>query len=193
MSYAILESMSIIPAQSGVTVGKGTLYNGSIKLISPPGGIHIGAFCAIGPNLKIIGTNHDWNFPAVQYTFYRTYFQQDHPIDSTSTAYSKGKIIIGNDVWIGDDVIILSGVTIGDGVCIGAGSIVTRDLEPYTICAGAPCKAIKQRYKEDITNYLMELKWWNWSDETINANKAFFNLNLNHYSLDEIKERLVLI
>jgi serine acetyltransferase len=87
----------------------------------------------------------------------------------------------------------LSGVTIGDGVCIGAGSIVSRDLEPYSICVGAPCKAVKQRYTEDIIKYLMELKWWNWSDETIKANKVFFNLNLNNYSLDEIKARLVLI
>ena len=193
MSNAHIELMSILPTQSGISVGKGTLYNGPMKLISPPGGIQIGAFCAIGPNLKIIGTNHDWNFPAIQYTFYKTYFQQDHPIDSTSTAYSKGKIVIGNDVWIGDDVIILSGVTIGDGVCIGAGSIVSRDLEPYTICVGSPCKAVKQRYKEDVIHYLMELKWWDWSDETIKANKAFFNLNLNNYSLDEIKARLVLI
>jgi serine acetyltransferase len=89
-------------------------------------------------------------------------------------------------VWIGEDVTILSGVTIGDGVCIGAGSIVTRDLEPYSICAGTPCRTIKKRYSEEVIRYLQELKWWDWSDDVIRVNRKFFHLNLNRASLPEI-------
>jgi acetyltransferase-like isoleucine patch superfamily enzyme len=56
--------------------------------------------------------------------------------------YSKGEIIIGEDVWIGANVVILSGVNIGNGAVIGAGSVVTKDIEPYSIFAGNPAKKI---------------------------------------------------
>jgi acetyltransferase-like isoleucine patch superfamily enzyme len=173
--------------QNNVKAGRGTLYNSPIKLLPSTDGIEFGNFCAIAPNLKIFGHNHDYNFPAIQYTFYNKYFNQDHPIDSTSTVRTKGKVIIGSDVWIGEDVIILSGVNIGDGVVIGAGSVVSKDLEPYTICVGVPCKSVKKRYREDVINFLLELKWWNWEDDRIKKNKVFFNTNLNKTSLEEIE------
>jgi len=183
--------MSAIPPQAGVVSGKGTLYNPPLQLIPPPGGIRFGKFCAIAPNLKIIGTNHDYNFPSIQYTFYKTYFNQAHPVDTTSSAFSKGPVVIGNDVWIGEDVILLSGVTIGDGACIGAGSIVTRDVEPYAICAGTPCRKIKSRYSEDVIELLVNMKWWDWDDEVLRANKVFFNTNLNRHTVAEIKALLI--
>lgn len=58
-------------------------------------------------------------------------------------------IIIEDDVWIGANAIILSGVTIGEGAIIGAGSVVTKNVEPYTIFAGNPAKKIKMRFTED--------------------------------------------
>ena len=54
-------------------------------------------------------------------------------------------VFIGNDVWLGDRVIILPGVHIGDGCIIGAGSVVTRDIPPYSVAAGVPAKVIKDR------------------------------------------------
>ena len=54
-------------------------------------------------------------------------------------------VFIGNDVWLGDRVIILPGVHIGDGCIIGAGSVVTRDIPPYSVAAGIPAKVIKDR------------------------------------------------
>ena len=58
--------------------------------------------------------------------------------------YSKGKIIIEDNVWIGDKVTILSGVKIGIGSIIGANSVVTKDIPPYSIAAGVPSKIIKR-------------------------------------------------
>ena len=52
---------------------------------------------------------------------------------------------IGNDVWIGSRVIILPGLKIGEGSIIGAGSVVTKDVMPYSIVAGNPAKLIKMR------------------------------------------------
>lgn len=54
-------------------------------------------------------------------------------------------VVIGNDVWIGAYGIVLPGVTIGDGAVIAAGSVVTKDVAPYTIVAGVPAKQIGQR------------------------------------------------
>lgn len=54
-------------------------------------------------------------------------------------------IIIGNDVWIGEKAVILKMVKVGDGCVIGAGSIVTKDVPPYSVVAGNPAKIIKQR------------------------------------------------
>lgn len=54
-------------------------------------------------------------------------------------------VVIGNDVWIGSRVIILPGVHVGDGAVIGAGSVVTRDVEPYSIVAGNPARLIRKR------------------------------------------------
>ena len=56
---------------------------------------------------------------------------------------------IGNDVWIGHGVIVLGGVTIGDGSVVAAGSVVTKNIEPYTIYAGVPAKKIKNRFNSE--------------------------------------------
>jgi chloramphenicol O-acetyltransferase type B len=56
------------------------------------------------------------------------------------------QVIIGDDVWIGYGSIILTGVKIGNGSIIAAGSIVTKDVEPYSIYAGAPAKRMRDRF-----------------------------------------------
>ncbi|GGE55706.1 transferase family hexapeptide repeat protein [Pedobacter psychrotolerans] len=52
-------------------------------------------------------------------------------------------IIICDHVWIGMNCLILKGVTIGEGAIVGAGSVVTKDVEPWTIVGGNPAKKIK--------------------------------------------------
>lgn len=56
------------------------------------------------------------------------------------------KIVIGDDVWIGLGAIVLGGVSIGTGSIIAAGSIVTKDVDTYSIYAGNPAKKIKERF-----------------------------------------------
>ncbi|MCK4574218.1 MAG: acyltransferase [candidate division Zixibacteria bacterium] len=53
-------------------------------------------------------------------------------------------IHIGDEVWIGCRVLVLNGVTIGRGATIGAGSVVTKDIPPYTLAAGNPARAIRK-------------------------------------------------
>ena len=52
-------------------------------------------------------------------------------------------ITIGNNVWIAANVIVLPGVSIGGGAVIGAGSVVTKDIAPYTLVAGNPARPLK--------------------------------------------------
>lgn len=59
------------------------------------------------------------------------------------------KVIIEDDVWVGHDSIILSGVKICQGSIIAAGSVVTKDVEPYSVYAGNPAKKIKDRFKSE--------------------------------------------
>lgn len=58
--------------------------------------------------------------------------------------YSKGEIIIGNNVWIGDKVAILAGVHIGDGAIVAANAVVTKDVPNNCVVGGAPAKIIKR-------------------------------------------------
>jgi chloramphenicol O-acetyltransferase type B len=58
------------------------------------------------------------------------------------------KTIIGNDVWIGHGAIIIAGTTIHDGSIVAAGSVVTKDVKPYSIVGGNPAKLIKARFDE---------------------------------------------
>ena len=69
---------------------------------------------------------------------------------------SDQKIIIEDDVWIGLGSIILSGITIGIGSIIAAGSIVTKDVEPYCIYAGNPAHKIRNRFEseEDLEEHI---------------------------------------
>ena len=62
---------------------------------------------------------------------------------------SKGKIIIGRNVWLGENVVVLGNVTIGEGAVIGANSVVCKDIPPYSISGGVPAKIIKC-HEEDI-------------------------------------------
>ncbi len=59
--------------------------------------------------------------------------------------HDRKPVVIGKDVWIGANVIVLPGRTIGEGAVVGAASVVTKDVEPYTIVAGNPAKLIRHR------------------------------------------------
>jgi chloramphenicol O-acetyltransferase type B len=67
------------------------------------------------------------------------------------------KVTVGDDVWIGYGAIILSGVTIGEGSVIAAGSVVTKNVEPYTVVGGNPAQKICDRFKNSDDLHLHRL------------------------------------
>lgn len=71
-----------------------------------------------------------------------------HDPQSPEFADRGGDVIIGNRVWIGYGALVLPNVTIGEGAVVAARAVVTRNVEPYTIVAGVPAKAIGMRNRD---------------------------------------------
>lgn len=85
-----------------------------------------------------------------------------HPLhpDSRNSGYEYAlPITIGDNVWIGGNVVICPGVTIGDCAVIGAGSVVTRDVPPWTVAAGNPCRVLRQITEADRDFYYQDRKF----------------------------------
>ena len=131
--------------------------------------LKIGDFSSIAENVTILlGGNHstDWvsSFP---FGIVFDEFKEKH---YNYPKLSKGSVIIGNDVWIGLNTTILSGVTIGDGAIVAAGSIVTKNVDPYAIVGGNPAKVIKKRFSDEAIAKLLTIQWWNWEIDKIKDN-----------------------
>ena len=58
-------------------------------------------------------------------------------------------ITIKDNCWLSSNVVVCGGVTIGEGCVIGAGSVVTRDIPPYSLAAGNPCRVIRKITEKD--------------------------------------------
>jgi acetyltransferase-like isoleucine patch superfamily enzyme len=112
---------------------------------------YVGYGCRIAP--KVVFGNYVMLGPEVLIT------GKDHGIDEVGVPCiftERPEIpptLIGNDVWIGTRSIIMSGVTIGDGAIIGSGSIVTKDVQPFSIVAGVPAKFIRKRELSDYEEH----------------------------------------
>lgn len=145
---------------------------------------NIGNFTSIGNNVYIGLPKHPIHFKSTSPIF-------TSKKNALKTKWSKincfeefGQIEIGNDVWIGNNVLIISPkqgqiLKIGDGAVIGAGSIVTKDIEPYTINVGSPCQAKKKRFSDDVIRKLQKEKWWEKSDYYLIQNIDKFQRNLD--------------
>ena len=79
----------------------------------------------------------------------------------------RGDIVIGADVWLTFGSWVLSGVTIGHGAVIATGSVVVKDVPPYTIVGGNPAKIIRYRHTPEQIEALLEIKWWDWPHEEV--------------------------
>ena len=103
-------------------VGKGVFVNHSLTCMAA-GGITIDDGAMIGPNVRIVTDNHDF--------------------DNRMVLRCK-PVHIGRNAWIGVGAIILPGVTIGENAVVAAGAVVTKDVEANTIVGGNPAKIIKR-------------------------------------------------
>jgi predicted O-linked N-acetylglucosamine transferase (SPINDLY family)/acetyltransferase-like isoleucine patch superfamily enzyme/GT2 family glycosyltransferase len=143
----------------------------------------IGNFVSIADDVKfILGGNHPY-LGFSTYPFKAMYF-------STLEATTKGGIVIGDDVWIGYNSTILSGVNIGQGAVIAAGSMVTRDVAPYSIVGGNPAKLIKYRFDKEVIDKLCSFDFSQLGDDDILRNKDNLYTELTLENVDDILLKL---
>lgn len=104
----------------------------------------IGDFCLLANRVAIIG-RHDHDFATIGFPVrYAPWVGSDRFINP----HANEKAIIERDVWLGYGAIVLTGVTIGRGAIVAAGSVVTKDVQPYSIVAGIPARVIGQRFAD---------------------------------------------
>jgi len=115
--------------KGSIKIGDNTEINNFTKL-DARGEIIIGNNVLIGPRVDII-------------TYMHKYQDRDKLIKEQGDVVKD--IIIEDDVWIGAGSIILAGVKIRKGAVIGAGSVVTKDVDEYSVVVGVPAKKIKER------------------------------------------------
>lgn len=127
----------------------------------------IGKCCSIGPNLICGWGIHPIDTISTHPMFYSTKKQNGMTLSSSDKIEEVKHIDIGNDVFIGANVTILDGVKIGDGAVIGAGAIVSKDIPPYAVAVGCPIRILRFRFPENIRNKLLEIKWWNFSEDNL--------------------------
>ena len=170
---------------SNCNIGRCTYISHNCSLVN----VNIGRFCSIANDVHTCNGQHPTSkfvttFPSFYYNTEGQIgftFHKDDPLFDT-VRYASGsnqfEIIIGNDVWIGSHVLIMPGVTIGDGAIVAAGSVVSKDVEPYAIVGGVPAKLIKKRFTDSQIKCLLEVKWWNKSIDEIRKNyKEYSDIN----------------
>lgn len=129
----------------------------------------IGRFCSIAAETRFImnGGNHatDW-FTTFPFPVFGHGWESAMP----ESWPNRGDTVVGNDVWFGYGTTIMPGVRIGDGAIIATASVVTRDVEPFSIVGGNPAAHIRYRFDEETRSALQEIAWWDWDADRISRN-----------------------
>ncbi len=135
---------------SFIRIGKGTVILRGVMLLTYGGSICIGNDCSVNPFSILYGHGGLVIGDGVRIAAHTIIIPQQHRFDDLELpiykqGVSRKGIKIEDDVWIGANCTVLDGVRIGKGSVIGAGSVVTRDVPPYSVAVGVPAKVIKQR------------------------------------------------
>lgn len=133
--YVIIYKGCEIRNTKGLRIGKGTII-GDNAMLDARRGIDIGQNVNFSSGVEIWTLQHDYRDPNFA-------CNPDHT----------GPVTIGDRAWIGPRVTILHSVNIGEGAVVGAGSVVTKDVEPYSVVAGIPAKKIAERPRNLIYEF----------------------------------------
>jgi acetyltransferase-like isoleucine patch superfamily enzyme len=125
-------SFATIEVGNNVFLGTGAVLNASAS------GIKIGNKVMFGPNVTIMGGDHNiYEIGKYMFDVHEKRPENDSPV------------IIEDDVWVGTGAIILKGVKIGTGSVIAAGALIIKDVPPFSIVGGVPGKVLKSRFSDD--------------------------------------------
>jgi acetyltransferase-like isoleucine patch superfamily enzyme len=153
---------NICGRREAVTIGQRTVIAGHLQVFAHAGSIRIGDWVFIGSGSHIWSAAEVTIGNRVLISHHVSIIDTDsHPIDAkarfeqTKAILTSGHprkdpglvsspIRIGDDAWISFGASVLRGVAIGEGAIVGAASVVTRDVEPWTVVAGNPARVIRQ-------------------------------------------------
>lgn len=136
----ILEYPIKINRPQNVYLGNDVAIRGGLTVISHTGKLIIKDHVDISQSLTVVTGNHTTKPPL-------NTWQVD--CNHSGLGDKESDVIIENDVWIGINVTIMPNVKIGRGSIIGACSVVTKDIPPYSIAVGNPCKVIRVKFTKD--------------------------------------------
>ncbi len=151
----ILSGVTIMSPEN-VHIGQEVFINRNSVVSGTCGKITIGNYCMIANNCNILSNNHGYT-DNIKPMFIQKSFG--------------GPVTLEDDVWLGANVVVCPNVTIGRGAIIGANSVVTKDIEPFSIAGGIPAIHIKYRFDEE-------------------KRAEALNINLNQYKYDRKKGRM---
>jgi maltose O-acetyltransferase len=148
------------PRRDAIRLGENSWVAGQLLVFPHGGRIRLGSFCYVGEGARIWsadeiaigdrvfiahGVNvHDNDAHSLSAAERHRHFRDlvTKGRASFTEDLRAARVAIGNDVWLGFNATVLKGVTIGEGAVIGACSVVTRDVEPYTVVAGNPAAVV---------------------------------------------------
>ncbi len=117
------------PGEARIRIGEGSFLN-IATMVASEELVEIGDHCMFANGCFVTDSSHRFDDP-------------DKPITWQGFT-SKGPTRIGDNVWCGANVVVTSGVTVGERSVIGANSVVTQDIPPFSIAAGAPAKVLRR-------------------------------------------------
>ena len=115
----------------GLTIGNNSAI-GAQSFLGCQGGVRLGNNVIMGPGVRIFSENHNFD---------------DVTIPIRLQGETRKGVFIHDDCWVGSGVTILDGVCIGEGSLVAAGSVVTKDIPPFSVVAGVPAGILKNRKK----------------------------------------------
>jgi acetyltransferase-like isoleucine patch superfamily enzyme len=148
----------LIEIGNNVFIGDGSI----ITTVVP---VKIGNNVMFGPEVMLIGGDHKIT-------------EIGQPMSLVKDLGLNSPITIEDDVWLGARTIVLKGVTIGEGAVVGAGSLVSKNILPYSINVGQPAKLVRCRFNYDDLKKHLELVNSSYKIESISALYQQLNIKL---------------
>lgn len=154
----------------------------------------IGRYCSIAGDVRVGDREHPTAWVSTSPFQYNPLAFKFHEEGNGFTAlpensgspFREAAPVIGNDVWIGARVTILRDLTIGHGAIVAASSVVTKDVPPYAIVAGAPARIVRYRFDEETIAQLLDLQWWRFSPAQLDG----VPMNDVPKAIEEIRRRI---
>lgn len=151
--------------KGNLNVGNDSIINCRFSFDRPSAKVTIGDRCFIGKSHIVTGHSVDigddvlisWGVTIVDHDSHAISWEQRandtldwHVGRKDWSNVVLAPVVLERRCWVGFNAIILKGITIGEGAIVGAGSVVTRDVAPYTVVAGNPAREIRKLDKPNV-------------------------------------------